>query len=520
MSLNKKNSFVRFLDDYAKQTSNLDEFDYSLILSMAQYHYLKNAMYENRFVGMGNTPSAMVNNMPLLKTSPPSTTTNQYCLDMSYNMYHSPSMNAAAQPPPTKALYPYYEDMSYNTHYSYSLWNRTPFGDMQQQQYSHHPQQQQQQQQQKSIWVVEDYHPPTYIHNTLSQQQEVVKEYIHIDVSMQSIQDILSIIEKYPLELPATTSSPEMHPSQPIQYARGVSTPQIVKEYNIDLKSMHNIKEELQQLNEMVGMQSLKQSVLEQLIYFIQELHVGNNTSEFKHTAIFGSPGTGKTDIAKIIGSMYSKLGILKNNVFKKVTRNDLIAGYLGQTALKTRKIINECLGGVLFIDEAYSLGCADGNDTYSKECIDTLCEALSDNKDNLMVIVAGYEDEMNETFFKMNKGLSSRFIWRFTMDPYTPNELMQIFKKKVIDQEWMFSDETEIKEKWFHDKKDHFPNYGRDMELLLTYTKIAHGTRIYGKPKELKKKITLEDMNRGYETLLKNRKTKKNPDFMNTIYV
>jgi hypothetical protein len=100
---------------------------------------------------------------------------------------------------------------------------------------------------------------------------------------------------------------------------------------------------------------------------------------------------------------MYSKVGILKKDIFKKVTRTDLIAGYLGQTALKTSKVIADSIGGCLFIDEAYSLA---DNDIYSKECIDTLCEALSDHKDDLMVIIAGYENELDATFFKANSGL------------------------------------------------------------------------------------------------------------------
>jgi SpoVK/Ycf46/Vps4 family AAA+-type ATPase len=263
----------------------------------------------------------------------------------------------------------------------------------------------------------------------------------------------------------------------------------------------------------------MKKSILDQLLYFIQELHIGNQISEFKHTVIYGCPGTGKTEIAKIIGNMYSKLGILKNNVFKKVTRNDLIAGYLGQTAIKTKKVIDECLGGVLFIDEAYSLASTENNDTYSKECLDTLCEALSDHKDDLMVIIAGYDKELEDTFFRVNRGLESRFIWRFKMDPYNHKEMMKIFKKKVFEHEWNFENETEINEKWFSNKKEVFKNFGRDMELLFTYTKIAHGRRIYGKDKELRKKISLPDINNGYEIFLKNRQQKENT-FMHTIFI
>lgn len=325
-----------------------------------------------------------------------------------------------------------------------------------------------------------------------------IKPRVIIDASMQTISDVISVIENN-------------------AYSED-------NEYNIDLKALCNIKTELVQLNSMIGMESMKSSVLEQLIYFIQELHVGKDkdTSDFKHTVIYGPPGTGKTEIAKIIGKMYSKLGILKNNVFKKVTRNDLIAGYLGQTAIKTKKVIDECIGGVIFIDEAYSLANNDREDSYSKECLDILCESLSDHKNDLMVIIAGYEDELNDTFFRVNKGLESRFIWRFTMEEYNAKELLQIFKKKVLDLGWLFGgdSETGISEKWFEDKKGNFKHFGRDMELLLTYVKICHGRRVYGKDSELRRKISLEDMNNGYEVFLKNKRLKKEPAFMHGIYV
>jgi SpoVK/Ycf46/Vps4 family AAA+-type ATPase len=282
-------------------------------------------------------------------------------------------------------------------------------------------------------------------------------------------------------------------------------------EYNIDLKALSSIKDELGQLNAMIGMQSFKNSILDQILYFIQDLHRGKE-SDFKTMILCGPPGTGKTEIAKILGKMYSKIGVLKNNIFKKVTRSDLVAGYLGQTAIKTKKVITDCLGGCLFIDEAYSLASGDREDSYSKECLDTLCEAMSEHKEDLMVIIAGYEDELYETFFRANKGLESRFTWRFKIDNYCAKELMQIYLKKVIENEWKIEIPDKELAQWFESKSGAFKYFGRDMELLFSYTKIAHGRRIYGKSEDLKKIIHLEDLDRGYKSFTLNSKKKEVP--------
>ena len=292
-------------------------------------------------------------------------------------------------------------------------------------------------------------------------------------------------------------------------------------QYNIDLKSLHAVKNEMTKLNEMIGMDSIKTSVMNQLLYFIQNLGSGDDgNGDFKHTVICGPPGTGKTEIAKLIGKMYSKVGILKNNVFKKVTRSDLIAGYLGQTAIKTNKVVTECIGGVLFIDEAYSLAAQDGNDSFSKECLDTLCEALSNHKTDLMVIIAGYEDDLKSTFFKVNRGLESRFIWKFRMDPYTADELMLIFEKKIADNGWQLNIDTHILRAWFTRNHQKFVHYGRDMEQLFTYAKIHHSRRIYGKPTELRKKITIDDLKCAFDVFETNKKKEAVPDYLQNIYV
>jgi hypothetical protein len=137
----------------------------------------------------------------------------------------------------------------------------------------------------------------------------------------------------------------------------------------------------------------------------------------------------------------------------------------------------------------------------------------MSDHRDDLMVIIAGYEKELNETFFRINTGMQSRFMWKFVIDKYEPKELMDILAKKVAENGWIFSEEyLQEPEKqriaWFRKNKDHFPNYGRDMEVLFSYIKISHAQRIFGKDLVLRKKITRDDLENGLNLLLENKQS------------
>ena len=332
--------------------------------------------------------------------------------------------------------------------------------------------------------------------NTPSEKKEIQPtQSININANVQNIDDILKLTEDY-------------------------KDDPLIK-YNINMKALHDIKAPLLELKNMIGMKDLKSNIVDQILYFVQELHKNkDNNSDFMHTVIYGPPGTGKTEIAKIMGKIYSKIGILKKGTFKKVTRSDLIAGYLGQTALKTKDVINECLGGVLFIDEAYALGNSEKRDSFSKECIDTLCEALSDNKENLMVIIAGYENELNDCFFNYNQGLDSRFVWRFKTDEYKADDLFKIFIKKVSDIGWTLHEESKINVEWFKKNIDYFKFYGRDIETFLSKSKIAHSRRVFCKSEDEKRKLTVNDLDKGLEMFLKNEnvKSRKEKEEMNRI--
>ena len=317
------------------------------------------------------------------------------------------------------------------------------------------------------------------------------REKINIDKEINGLEDLLCLIHENPL----------------IDNV----------DYNIDMKTLHFIKPYLLELNHMIGMKALKTNIVDQIIYYLQQFHTkGGN--DFMHTVIYGPPGTGKTEIAKIIGKIFSKLGILKKGTFRKVTRSDLIAGFLGQTALKTRDAIHSALGGVLFIDEAYALGNDEQRDSFAKECIDTLCEALSDNKENLMVIIAGYEKELKTCFFDYNQGLNSRFTWRYKTDDYSYKELYQIFIKKIKDSEWSMSTVNPIKDKWFEKKMEYFKYYGRDMETLFSKTKICHSRRVFCKASSEKTIITQTDLNNGFALYISNDEVKNRKKNINKM--
>lgn len=324
---------------------------------------------------------------------------------------------------------------------------------------------------------------PKIIYKDIKPSPEpIVIKKVNIAREINNINELLQLIEDYPIE------------------------PNI--EYNINMKAIHQIKNPLVELNSMIGMHKLKQNIIDQILYFIQDLHKisQSKTNDFMHTVIYGPPGTGKTETAKIMGKIFSGLGVLKESKFKKVTRSDLIAGYLGQTALKTRDVIKESLGGVLFIDEAYALGNIEKRDSFAKECIDTLCEALSDHKDDLMVIIAGYKDELENCFFAYNSGLTSRFTWRFKTDDYTYQELFLIFKKKVNDINWKLSDN--ITEEWFEHKKGIFKYYGRDIETFLSKAKICHSKRVFCLTNDKKTILTMKDLDRAFVIFKDNNST------------
>ena len=199
------------------------------------------------------------------------------------------------------------------------------------------------------------------------------------------------------------------------------------KEYNgIDLKSLFEVSIPLIELKEMIGLDKIKEEIINNIIYFMMKKNKINR--EMMHTIITGSPGTGKTTFIEILARIYTKLGVLEKGHIVKVKRSDLIGKYLGHTAVQTRKKIEQAYGGILLIDEAYSLGNPEARDSFAKECLDTLNQALTEDKDKFICIIAGYKKALDESFFVFNEGLKRRFPFRFDIEKYNSDDLAKYY--------------------------------------------------------------------------------------------
>lgn len=310
-------------------------------------------------------------------------------------------------------------------------------------------------------------------------------------------------------------------------------------EYNgINMRILNNLVAPLTELKNMIGMKSVKEAIVDQILFFLQgfnkkekcnscidctyNLPCARNYDDMLHTVITGPPGVGKTVLGKILAKVYKEMGVLSKGHFTLVKRSDLVGKYLGHTAAKTQEKINQCMGGVMFIDEAYSLGNKEGRDSFSKECLDTLNQNLTENRD-LLVIIAGYADSLENSFFNMNEGLKRRFSFRYDIEKYTSEELMNIFLLKVENDSWDLSQDLDKKEllKFFNENYDCFRNFGGDIETLLLNCKIVHCRRtLFIKPED-RKILTIEDICGGLDNFTKHRKdTDPFADFPKHLFI
>lgn len=230
------------------------------------------------------------------------------------------------------------------------------------------------------------------------------------------------------------------------------------------------------------------------------------------HTVIYGPPGVGKTVFAKLLARLFLNLGVTQNDTFRVARRSDLVGEYVGHTATKTQKVIDEAMGGVLFIDEVYALGnggttsgVGDGRvDSFSNECINTLNQNLTERKGEFICIVAGYKKETEKYFFDLNPGLKRRFSFYYNIDAYSWEELTRILMYKIGKLDgWSCAPrlgDSLLNDGFLRDKMKYFPHFAGDVETWLLNVKISHCKRVFGKAAEVQRVLTRADVEAGYQ--------------------
>ena len=250
-----------------------------------------------------------------------------------------------------------------------------------------------------------------------------------------------------------------------------------------DTRSLTDLLEEL---NNLIGLKNVKSKVNDLIIYQkVQKMREKEGLNAVKstlHLSFTGNPGTGKTTVARIIGRIYKQLGLLSKGHFIEVSRTDLIAGYQGQTALKVKNVIEKAKGGVLFIDEAYSITENEQSDSYGRECITELTKALEDYRNDLVVIVVGYSEPM-KNFFSSNPGLKSRFNTFIEFEDYNTKELLEILISMCKNNDYDLTEKAKIKlndffETELENKKENFSN-GRMVRNVYDDLVMNHARRV-----------------------------------------
>ncbi len=284
-------------------------------------------------------------------------------------------------------------------------------------------------------------------------------------------------VKQEPLALAVGTVAVEEKQEEPVFVA---AEPEPVEENRLDVL--------LQELNNLVGLSQVKKE-MNSLINLIKVRKLreryGLPDMEMSYHMVFsGNPGTGKTTVARLVAEIYKELGVLSKGTLTETDRAGLVAGYVGQTALKVKEVVEKALGGVLFIDEAYTLTSSEASNDFGQEALDTLVKMMEDHRDDLIVIVAGYKDEMQH-FLKANTGLVSRFNKFIDFPDYSLEELIEIFHGMAYRAGFIVEEEATVALQEYLSQLDEraLKSFGNARGIRNTFEKIVvnQANRIVG---------------------------------------
>ncbi|OGV78050.1 MAG: CbbX protein [Methylotenera sp. RIFCSPLOWO2_02_FULL_45_14] len=273
---------------------------------------------------------------------------------------------------------------------------------------------------------------------------------------------------------------------------------------SIDLQQIladANIAEVLAKLDhDLVGLAPVKQRIREIAAFLVvsrARLQLGIESAQPNlHMCFTGNPGTGKTTVALRMAEMLHRLGYVRKGHVVSVTRDDLVGQYIGHTAPKTKDVLKKAMGGVLFIDEAYYLYRPENERDYGQEAIEILLQVMENNRDDLVVILAGYKDRM-DTFFQSNPGMSSRIAHHIDFPDYSQHELLEIAQKMVAAMHYQFDEKAlAAMSEYIEQRKTqpHFAN-ARSIRNALDRIRLRHANRIFEIASGARTNATIEDL-------------------------
>jgi SpoVK/Ycf46/Vps4 family AAA+-type ATPase len=289
-------------------------------------------------------------------------------------------------------------------------------------------------------------------------------------------------------DLLGTIESAEKAAKELLQETGGPLNTTVEKEKAAEAPPKPDLQTLLTKLDGLIGLEKIKASVKSLInLVKVRKLRQENALPVppiSLHMVFMGNPGTGKTTVARLLSELYAAIGVLSKGHLTEVDRSGLVAGFVGQTAIKTSEVITKALGGILFIDEAYALVSKDGANDFGHEAIETLLKAMEDHRDDLIVIVAGYEGLM-EAFIASNPGLESRFNRYILFEDYTSDELFLIFKSLCDKNEYILadvaSDFARVHFKTLYETRDDNFGNARDIRNFFENVVAVHSDRVSG---------------------------------------